>query len=104
VAKISDAQTANAGRDKIIYLSQTNTATLDGSASSGNSFQWREISTGKKDGIAYWPQVIEEFKKAEIPYQKFNIQDRIKLDVHEGVHEAVVNDGVKFLTKWLHPK
>jgi hypothetical protein len=62
------------------------------------------IQTGKKDGIAYWPQVIEEFKKAEIPYQKFNIQDRIKLDVHEGVHEAVVDDGVKFLTKWLNPK
>lgn len=62
------------------------------------------IQTGKKDGIAYWPQVEEEFKKAEIPYQKFNIQDRIKLDVHEGIHEAVVDDGVTFLTKWLNPK
>jgi len=62
------------------------------------------IQTGKKDGIAYWPQVIEEFKKAEIPYQKFNVQDRIKLDVHEGIHEAVVEDGVKFLIKWLNPK
>lgn len=59
------------------------------------------IQTGKKDNIAYWPQVVEEFKKAEIPYQKLSIDDRIKLLVHEGVHEAVVDAGVKFLTKWL---
>lgn len=62
------------------------------------------IQTGKKDGIAYWPQVIEEFKKAEIPYERFDIQNRIKLLIHEGAHEAVVEDGVKFLIKWLNPK
>lgn len=59
------------------------------------------IQTGKKDGIAYWPQVVEEFKKAEIPYQKLDIGDKIKLVLDEGGHEAVVDDGVKFLTKWL---
>ena len=36
---------ASAGSDVTIYLTQTSTATLDGSASSGNSYQWREIST-----------------------------------------------------------
>src|SRR6185437_7557758 len=36
---------SNAGLDQIIYLTQANSAKLDGSASSGSSFQWREIST-----------------------------------------------------------
>lgn len=44
------AQTANAGADQTIYLTQTNTATLDGSASSGTSFQWKEISTDYSSG------------------------------------------------------
>lgn len=61
------------------------------------------IQTGKNDHIAYWPQVIEEFKKAQVPYQKLNINDRATLLVHEGVHEAVVDEGVKFLTRWLMP-
>src|SRR6185312_14765204 len=41
---------ANAGPDQTIYLSQTNTATLDGSASSGSSYQWTEVSTDYKSG------------------------------------------------------
>jgi hypothetical protein len=46
----SQGQTANAGPDKVIYLTQTSTATLDGSASSGTSFLWREISTDFSSG------------------------------------------------------
>ena len=59
------------------------------------------IQTGKKDGIAYWPQVVEEFNKAKIPYEKLNIADRTQLNIHEGGHEAIVDSVVKFLTQWL---
>lgn len=62
------------------------------------------IQTGKNDGIAYWPQVVDEFNKAKIPYQKFGIEDQIQLLIHEGVHETIVDDGVKFLTKWSKQK
>jgi len=41
---------ANAGPDKTIYLTQTSTATLDGSVSSGDSYQWKEISTDFMSG------------------------------------------------------
>ena len=44
------AQTANAGVDQTIYLPQGNTATLDGSASSGTSYLWREVSTDYNSG------------------------------------------------------
>lgn len=37
------AQTANAGADKTIYLTQTNSVTLDGSASTGTSYSWAKI-------------------------------------------------------------
>jgi hypothetical protein len=47
---LSEAQTANAGADKTIYLTQTNTATLDGSASTGTSFQWEEFSSDYMSG------------------------------------------------------
>src|SRR6185312_1373054 len=41
---------ANAGPDQTIYLSQTNSVTLNGSASLGNSYQWTEVSTDYKSG------------------------------------------------------
>lgn len=59
------------------------------------------IQTGKKDNIAYWPQVIDEFKKTKVPYEKLGIDDRIQLLIHEGIHETIVDAGVNFLTKWL---
>jgi len=62
------------------------------------------IQTGKKDGIAYWPQVVNEFKKARIPYEKLDIDDRIELLLDEGVHEVVLDGGLSFLTKWLQLK
>jgi hypothetical protein len=46
----SQGQTANAGADKTIYLTQSSSATLDGSASAGTAFQWREISTDYMSG------------------------------------------------------
>lgn len=61
------------------------------------------IQHGKKDNIAYWPQVEEEFNKARVPYEKLHIADRIELNIHEGVHEAVISTGVRFLLHWLNP-
>jgi major membrane immunogen (membrane-anchored lipoprotein) len=41
---------ANAGPDQTIYLTQTNSVTLNGSASSGDSYQWTEVSTDYNSG------------------------------------------------------
>jgi len=59
------------------------------------------IQTGKKDGIAHWPQVIEEFEATREHYRKLGIADRIEMDRHDGVHESRVSSGLKFLTRWL---
>jgi len=61
------------------------------------------IQHGKKDGIAYWPQVQEEFDIAKTHYDKLKIEDRIQIDIHEGGHEAIIGTGVKFMTRWLGP-
>ena len=59
------------------------------------------VQTGKKDGIAWWPQVIAEFEASKEHYQKLGIADRIQMDLHDGGHEIRVESGVKFLEKWL---
>ena len=56
---------------------------------------------GKMDRIAHWPQVIEEFDVARQHYEKLNISSRIELILHDGGHEAIVDEGVAFMTKWL---
>lgn len=60
-----------------------------------------QVQTGKADGIAHWPMVVEEFDAAKQHYQKLGITDRIAMDLAEGGHETHVESGVKFLTKWL---
>ena len=59
------------------------------------------IQHGKKDLIAWWPQVMEEFNTAKTHYEKLKIEDRIQIDMHEGVHEAIIESGIKFMTKWI---
>ncbi len=59
------------------------------------------IQTGKKDGIAHWPQVIEEFEMSRRHYERLGLAGRMEMDLHEGGHEARVESGVKFLTHWL---
>jgi len=61
------------------------------------------LQHGKKDNIAHWPQVVEEYNKAAIHYQNLNMPQRIELTLHEGGHEAIVEDGVRFMTTWLKP-
>lgn len=60
-----------------------------------------QIQHGKKDQIAYWPQVMEEYERAAQHYKKLGIEDRIEMIMHEGGHEAIVEPGVKFFQKWL---
>lgn len=59
------------------------------------------IQTGKKDGIAWWPMVIEEFEAAKEHYARLGLADRIELDLRDGGHEAHVESGMGFLSKWL---
>jgi hypothetical protein len=59
------------------------------------------VQTGKKDGIAWWPQVIEEFEASKDHYNKLRIADRIEMDLHDGGHEIRAESGVAFLRKWL---
>lgn len=59
------------------------------------------VQTGKKDGIAWWPMVVEEFEAAKEHYRRLGIADRIELDLREGGHETHVESGLRFLTKWL---
>lgn len=61
------------------------------------------IQHGKQDRIAHWPQVLEEYNMAKTHYEKLNIPERIQMDMHEGGHEAIIESGVKFMTKWLIP-
>ncbi len=59
------------------------------------------IQTGKKDGIAWWEQVIEEFELSRAHYEKLGLGDRIELDLHDGGHEVRVETGLPFMEKWL---
>lgn len=59
------------------------------------------IQTGKKDGIAHWPMVVEEFEAARQHYRKLGVPERIEMDLQEGGHEAHVQSGLRFLTRWL---
>lgn len=60
-----------------------------------------QIQHGKNDGIAYWPDVVKEFEKSKTHYNKLGIEDRMELILHDGGHEAKVEEGLRFLTKFL---
>lgn len=62
------------------------------------------VQTGKKDGIAWWPLVVEEFEAAKEHYERLGIADRIELDLRDGGHETHVASGLRFLTTWLKEK
>lgn len=59
------------------------------------------IQHGKNDNIAHWPQVVEAYEEAATHYELLNIPEKIGLVLHEGGHEAIVAEGVPFLTRWL---
>ena len=60
-----------------------------------------QIQTGKADGIAWWPFVVEEFERARAHYEKLGIADRIEIDLHEAGHEISYEAGVQFLDRWI---
>ena len=57
--------------------------------------------TGKCDGIAWWPWVLEEFERTKAHYDKLGIGERCVMDLHEGGHEIRVEIGLEFMKKWL---
>lgn len=59
------------------------------------------IQTGKEDGIAHWPQVIEEFERAKRHYANLGMAERARMDLHGGGHEIRLESGLDFLRKWL---
>lgn len=59
------------------------------------------VQHGKKDGIAYWPQVEEEFSDARSHFEKLGLEDRVQLVMHEGRHEIELPSGLAFLQRWL---
>lgn len=61
------------------------------------------IEHGQADGIAWWPQVQEEFDATESHYERLGIADRIGIELHEGGHEIRLGGSLDFLTHWLQP-
>ncbi len=60
-----------------------------------------QIQHGKKDNIAYWPDVVSEFEKSKVHYERLGLSGRLELVLHEGGHEAKVDEGVRFLKEYL---
>ena len=59
------------------------------------------VQAGKADGIAWWPDVIDEYERAASHYEKLGLDNRIRLDLHEGGHEVNVTTGLAFLEEFL---
>ena len=59
------------------------------------------VQTGKCDGIAWWPQVVDEFNRTRAHYEALGLADRCELDLHEGGHEIRLEGALPFLRKWL---
>lgn len=59
------------------------------------------VQTGKRDGIAYWPMVLDEFETARQHYQKLGLGNRAELDLRDCGHETHIESGLRFLKKWL---
>jgi hypothetical protein len=57
--------------------------------------------TGKADSIAWFPQVVDEFAKLRLHYERLGIADRSVLDLHEGGHEVDIESGIAWLTEWV---
>ncbi len=60
-----------------------------------------QVQHGKCDAIAWWPQVVDEFEAGRVYYQALGVGDRCELSLHEGGHEIVPDEGIRFLQKWL---
>ncbi|HJP29470.1 MAG TPA: dienelactone hydrolase family protein [Candidatus Latescibacteria bacterium] len=61
------------------------------------------IEHGKADGIAWWPQVEEEFAATAEHYRRLGLEERIGIEMHEGGHEIRMQGTLDFLRRWLQP-
>jgi hypothetical protein len=59
------------------------------------------VQTGKCDGIAWWPWVVEEFERTRAHYERLGVGERCAMDLHEGGHEIRVEGALPFLKRWL---
>ena len=61
------------------------------------------VEQGKADGIAWWPQMLQEYEATCEHYRRLGIEERIEIDCHEGGHEIRMEKSLDFLKKWLQP-
>lgn len=61
------------------------------------------IHHGKKDRIAHWPSVVDEFKVAKKHYEKLNIGEKIEIELFNEGHAVWPESAIPFLTRWLKP-
>ncbi|WP_444605814.1 dienelactone hydrolase family protein [Brachybacterium sp. AOP29-B2-41] len=59
------------------------------------------VQHGRLDAIAWWPQVVEEFDRAQIHWSNLGLGDRVNIDLHEGGHVVRAEPGVDWIGKWL---
>lgn len=59
------------------------------------------VQTGKRDPIADWTHVQEDFATTREHYARLGIGDRMTFDLHEGGHELQLETGLAFLDRWL---
>jgi hypothetical protein len=59
------------------------------------------VQTGKCDGIAWWPYVVEEFERTKAHYERLGVGERCEMDLHDGGHEIRVEGALPFLKRWL---
>ena len=60
-----------------------------------------QVQTGKADGIAWWPFLVEEWEQAKAHYDRLGIGDHAELVLHDSGHEVVPSKVVEFFRKWL---
>ncbi len=59
------------------------------------------VQTGKCDGIAWWPYVVEEFERTRAHYERLGVGERCEMDLHEAGHEIRAEGALPFLRRWL---
>lgn len=57
--------------------------------------------SGKCDGIAWWPWLVEEFEAGRTHYEQLGCPEKCVLDLHEAGHEIRYDSGLAFLQQWL---
>ena len=57
--------------------------------------------SGKCDGIAWWPWLVEEYQAGKVHYDQLGCPEKAVLDLHEAGHEIRYPSGLEFLKQWL---